>query len=379
MNIEPVSRLAPVSPAPAPNHPVSWLIGSVHAAHVLGRYPDGRVALRINDEELLADAPPEKTLPQAFRVRVSRAGNRPELELIDDQSDSDEAARSRALLALIPRQAGLAGLLAELHAVHAAADTTIPVQIQLALTQLNAAMASLSSFTDATAVMQTLNASGMAMEARLLRAVQGNHSLALGGDWKASLLRLAAALSNYPPTAPADNHSDLQPPQPSRELPRQPRAPRVPWRGKASDWGRLHHATQAVIARQMIAQLQAGAKSPTWLFEIPMHGRGGLDVLQLRLAPTSAGASDESGWLIQLAIDFPALGAIGAEIRIVQNRVRIQFWAELSAVARRIESSLSKVADRLQQQGLMVEHVACRYGRPETTPGASGGLLSATA
>ncbi len=379
MNIEPASRLAPVSPAPAPNHPTAWLIGSVHSAHVLGRYPDGRVALRVDDEELLADAPPDKVLPRAFRVRVTRAGTKPELELIADEGDDDEAARTRALLALIPRQAGLAGLLAELHAVRTATDTTVPAQIQPTLAQLSAAMASASDFADAASVWRILNDSGIAMEARLLSAAQDNRNLSLNGDWKASLSQLTAALSHYPATAPADRRSDLQPPQPGRELPRQPRAPRVPWRGNASDWGRLHHAAQGVIARQTIAQLQAGALSPAWLFEIPMHGRGGLDVLQLRIAPTSTGVRDESGWLIQVAIDLPALGAIGAEIRIIENRVRIQFWAEISAVARRIESSLAKVADRLQRQGLMVEHVACRYGCPEPSPGASGGLVSATA
>lgn len=379
MNIEPVSRLAPVSPAPAPSHPVSWLIGSVHAAQVLGRYPDGRVALRVDDEELLAEAAPDDVLPRSFRVRVTRAGTKPELELIRDAGDDDEAARSRALLALIPRQAGLAGLLAELHAVHAAADAAVPVQIQPALAQLDAAMGSVSDFADAAAVLRTLQSSGMAMEARLLHAIEDHRSLSLRGDWKASLLRLTAALSHYPPAAPADSRSDLQPPQPGRELPRQPRAPRVPWRGNGSDWGRLHHAAQAAIARQTIAQLQAGGKAPIWLFEIPMHGRGGLDVLQLRIAPTSTGVRDETGWLIQLAIDLPALGAIGADIRIVENRVRVQFWAEISAVARRIESSLATLADRLQRHGLVVEHVACRYGRPESSPGASGGLVSATA
>lgn len=379
VNIEPASRLAPVSPAPAPSHPVSWTVGSVHPAHMLGRHPDGRVALRIDDEELLADVPPGTVLPRAFQVRVTRAGVRPELELVRDESDDDDAARTRALLALIPRQSGLPGLLAELHAVISVADTSLSPTIKAALAQLNIAMASPANFSDAASVRRTLESSGIAMESRLLRAIQDNRNLSLSGDWKASLLRLTAALSNYPAAAPADSRSDLQPPQPGRDLPRQPRAARVPWRGNASDWGRFHHAAQGVIARQTIAQLQAAAVSPTWLFEIPMHGRGGLDVLQIRLLPTSAGADSNPGWLIQIAIDLPSLGAIGADIRIVENRVRVQFWAEIAAVARRIETSLAGVADRLQRHGLVVEHVACRYGCPESSPGTSGSLVSATA
>src|SRR3546814_16304205 len=52
---------------------------------------------------------------------------------------------------------------------------------------------------------------------------------------------------------------------PLRELPRQPRGQRVPWRANASDWGRMHHAALAAVARLEIAQLQAGARQPAWL------------------------------------------------------------------------------------------------------------------
>lgn len=379
MNIEPASRLAPLSPAPAPNHPVNWLVGSVHPAQVLRRHPDGRVTLRIDDEELLTETPPGQALPQTFRVRVTRSGTRPELELLADERDDEESTRARALLALIPRQAGLPALLAELNAVHEAADTRIPPAIQAALAQVGAALATPSAFADSTRVARSLENSGLLLEARLLDAARGNGYLTLSSDWKASLLGLIAALAPYPATAQADARSDLPPPQPSRELLRQPRGQRVPWRANASDWGRLHHAALGAVARLEIAQLQAGARQPAWLFEIPMRGRGGLDVLQLRIRPQPTSAQDDGAWMIEIAVDLPALGAIGAEVRIAGNRVRVQFWAELSAVARRIESSLAALAGKLQSHGLIAEHVACRYGRPEPSPGASGGLLSATA
>lgn len=379
MNIEPASRLAPLSPAPAPGHPVTWVVGSVHPAQVLKRHRDGRVTLRVDNEEFLADTPPDQALPQAFRVRVTRSGNRPELELVGDEGDDDDAARSRALLALIPRQAGLSSLLAELNAVHEASDTRVAPAIQAAMAQVNAAIAAPSAFAGSTMVSQVLENSGLLLEARLLDTARSSGYRTFASDWKASLLGLIAALAPYPATAQVDSRSDLPPPQPLRGLPRQPRGQRVPWRANGSDWGRLHHAALGVVARLEIAQLQAGARQPAWLFEIPMRGRGGLDILQLRFSPQPASTGGDWAWMIEIAIDLPALGAIGAEVRIVGNRVRVQFWAELSAVARRIESSLAALAGKLQLHGLIVEHVACRYGRPESSPGASGGLLSATA
>src|SRR3546814_8720357 len=84
---------------------------------------------------------------------------------------------------------------------------------------------------------------------------------------------------------------------PLRELPRQPRGQRVPWRANASDWGRMHHAALAAVARLEIAQLQAGARQPAWLFEMPMRGRGGLDVLQLRICPEPVSAQGDRAWI----------------------------------------------------------------------------------
>src|SRR3546814_6162317 len=113
----------------------------------------------------------------------------------------------------------------------------------------------------------------MSLEARLLDAARDNVYLAFTGDWKASLLVLIAALAPYPATAQADSRSDLPPPQPLRELPRQPRGQRAPWRANASDWGRTLHAALAAVARLEIDQLQAGARHPACLFEMPKRGR----------------------------------------------------------------------------------------------------------
>lgn len=382
MNIEPTSRLAPLSPAPGPSTPVNWQVGALLGAHVVGRHSDGRMALRVAHEEVLADVPPGTVLPRSFRVRVARGGTRPQLELVDDgDGDGDEAARTRALLALVPRQAGLAALMAELQPVLDGPGDRFTADIASALAILDTAIPSAEAFANGASAANALANAGLSLEARLAHAAATGSDAMLLRDWKAALARLTGALHQYPAIAAADARGDLPPPLTRQDLPRQPRAPRLPSPGRAThaDWGRLRHAAQAVLARIEIAQLQSQAAAPAWLFELPMRGRGGFDVLQIRIAPAALERGDDAAWSIALAMDLPALGAIGADVVLRGNRIRVALWAELSAVARRIESSLASLANQLHAEGLIVEHVACRYGSPERPPTGSGGLLSATA
>lgn len=379
MNIEPTSRLAPLSPAPGPSAPVHWQVGAVLRAHVVGRHGDGRTTLLVDQEEVLADVPPGTVLPRAFNVRVTRSGTRPQLDMVDDH-DSDEARRMRALLSLVPRQTGLAALMAELQPVLDASSERVSSEIAAALTIIDSTIPTVDAFADAARTATALGNAGLTLESRLAQAAASRNDAVLVGDWKAALARLIGALQPYPAVAAADACGDLPPPLPAQDLPRQPRAPRLPSRGSTADWGRLRNAAQGVLARIEIAQLQTQGKAPAWLFELPMRGRGGFDVLQLRVAPAvDSPIVGERAWLIALAMDLPALGAIGAEIDLRGNRVRVSLWAELSAVARRIEASLAALTGSLHAHGLIVEHVACRYGTPERPPAGSGGLLSATA
>lgn len=380
MNIEPTSRLSPLSPAPGPSTPVNWQVGAVMRAHVVGRHNDGRMTLLVDQEEVLADVPPGAALPRAFRVRVTRSGSRPQLEMVDDH-DSDEAFRMRALLSLVPRQAGLGALMAELQPVLDASGEGLSSDVATALTIVDSTIPTADAFANAASTAKVLGNAGLSLESRLAHAVASRNDAVLVGDWKAALARLVGALHPYPAVAAADACGDLPPPLPAQDLPRQPRAPRLPSRGSQADWGRLRNAAQGVLARIEIAQLQTQGRAPAWLFELPMRGRGGFDVLQIRVAPApgNQAGGDDKAWSISLAMDLPALGAIGAEVDLRGNRIRVSLWAELSAVARRIEASLATLAGALQAHGLVVEHVACRYGSPERPPASSGGLLSATA
>lgn len=361
----------------------SWQVGAVMAAHVLSRHSDGRLTLRVDQEEVLTEVPLGAIVPRSFRVRVARGGTHPHFEVVEEV-ESEEASRLRALLSLVPKQSGLAALMAELQPVLDGNSSRFPSDIGNALAILDNAIPSPSMFANVGTAATTLGNAGLSLEGRLARALAAGSDAPLLRDWKAALARLSGALQQFPPIAAADARGDLPPPLPAQDLPRQPRAPRLPspGRGTSADWGRLRHAAEGVLARIEIAQLQTQIPRPVWLLELPIRGRGGFDVLQIRIAPAAGerAAGDPPPWNITISMDLPALGAVGADITLVRgNRVRVALWAELSAVARRIESSLTALVHSLQAEGIIVEHAACRYGSPERPPAGSGGLLSATA
>lgn len=377
MNIEPTSRLSPLSPAPGPDHPMQWLVGAVHAIQVLAREPGGRFRLLVDDHEVNADAAPGTLLPDRFTARVTRGGGQPQLDVAVD-NDAPNPGLARALLGRIPRQSGLPALLADLHLLlQAPAATRIP-EVPETLASLAQLISSASAFASGDATHATLRSSGLFLEARLADGTEP--SAQLHRDWKAALLRLASAIEPLADNATQMSIDALPPPQPARPLPRQPRARRGAsgWQGDAAAWARLRQLLSGCIARIEIAQLQATGPTPVWLFELPLRGRGGFDVLQLRIRPgTSAGA--QPAWQIEIAIDLPALGAIGADLSVRGDRVALHLWAAVAAVARRMEATLAGLATRLQQAGLIVEHIACRYGAPEPPSEGPGGLFSSTA
>lgn len=389
MNIEPTSPTAPLASSPPSGNATLWPVGAILTARRTGRDAGGRVALRVADEEVMAEAPPGALLPDTFRVRVGRGGIHPELELVqegdgvDSHSSRDESLeRGRALLSLIPRQSGLAFLMSELGAWLTAPPSEVPDPLRPALASIEASLPLPGAFADAASTRRTLHNAGLLLESRLAHAAAHPGERAALHDWKATLVRLAGTLARQPHIpAATDPDSAIPPPVAREDLPSQPRPRLGPERGPSSEaaQGRLLRAAEGVIARIQIAQLCAQQDDPSWLFELPVRGRDGFDVLQIRLFRDALDGVDAPVWTALVATDFPALGAIGCELRVRSDRVGIGLWAELSAVASRLEAVLPALAEQLHRDGLAIEHLTCRSGRPNRSLAGCGRLFSSVA
>lgn len=186
-----------------------WRAGAVLQAVVLDASAAGRVQLQIGAHTVTARALFALAEGQVLSLRVSHAG---ELVVLQPPTaaQAEQVARSpdaqlarQALREALPRQAPLPPLLANLTLI-AREPGRFPPGVAEAAKAALAALPDARVLTDPDGLEQQVLRSGLWLEAALARAATSpapEHAAALAGDWKAALLRLAAALRDL--SAPA--------------------------------------------------------------------------------------------------------------------------------------------------------------------------------
>ncbi len=94
--------------------------------------------------------------------------------------------------------------------------------------------------------------------------------------------------------------------------------------------------------------------------------------LQLRKPPRPAPAPHPAGWEIQLQMDLPQLGAMGAGIRLKAQQVEVQFWSERPGTEARLKAHEPQLRAGLAQRGISLEHFGAQVRAPEAQAGQSG-------
>jgi hypothetical protein len=186
-----------------------WRAGAVLQAVVLDVSAAGRVQLQVGAHTVSARALFALSEGQVLSLRVSHAG---ELVVLQPPTaaQAEQVARSpdaqlarQALREALPRQAPLPPLLANLTLI-AREPGRFPPGVAEAAKAALAALPDARVLTDPDGLEQQVQRSGLWLEAALARAATSpapEHAAALAGDWKAALLRLAAALRDL--SAPA--------------------------------------------------------------------------------------------------------------------------------------------------------------------------------
>lgn len=359
----------------------SWRIGTVLSARPLGVSPQGLQILQIGSLTVEADVLSSQ-LPTQFQVRVLSLGAQPQLEMLTPPAD---AALQRAMRESLPQQNGYAPLLATLDALaQRPMLRQLPPDLRTALASLEQALRSPAEVTRGEGLREAIAHSGLFLEATLARSL-GQPPPALQDDWKAALLRLAATLDSRAPASPAtpgQNAGETAPPLLQRGLQAQPRAPlpELPMDDVTPLLGRLQGEVHAALARVEVAQLESGTGPlPAWMIEIPMHGEGGSDVLQVQLEYTVDDGDGSRGWNLGFALDLPTLGAIQGELQLREPRLSVRLWAALPDTVHLLERQFTALRQRLSACGLLLDQLTCQLGLPEPPNRYSAVLLQATA
>lgn len=356
----------------------SWRIGTVLSARPLGVNPQGMMVLQIGAMAVETEIP-GNPLPAQFQVRVLSLGAQPQLEMLSAQPA--DPTFQRALRELLPQQNGYAPLLATLGALaQRPLLRQLPPEIRTALALLEQSMRTPADITRGEGLREAISRSGLFFESKLLQP-EGTLAALAEDDWKGALLRLAGVLDQRATAPPSPNSGETAPPLLQRGLQAQARIPVPPVLGDddaAPLLDQLHGDVKAALARVEVAQLEASTL-PGWMIEIPLHGNGGRDVLQLHLEFIAESAEGGRGWTLGFALDLPKLGPLQGELQLREPRLSVRLWAESADTAQRLERQFTPLRQRLAACGLLLDQLSCQVGLPLPSGRHSSVLLQATA
>lgn len=335
------------------------------------------------------------------------------------EADRPRAAISEALRQLLP-QRDRPALLPQLAAAQQALrhlpagpgrEQLQQVLQQLARVPLDASAPPRAPRADT--LRQAVESSGVFLEQRLAKAVQGQRAAAevaplLNSDAKALLLR--AVHLTRPEVLPAL----VTPPAPA------PAAKAAPAPITAGEWQQaaegvktrqlpgllqllaqtppaspdmrqlqiqlvvlLHQAGLANLARIRTGQLTAEPAQPrgpeggppqpgTLALELPVRYQGEIHPLHLRIEEEaqqeqeSAPSADQQrrAWRVNLRLETPAIGEFYAQLHYLAGNLKVNFWSERTATLEEAREKFHPVSRALAAAGIAVEHVLYHQGKP---------------
>ena len=275
-------------------------------------------------------------------------------------------------------------------------------------------------------VRQAIQRSGPFLESQLLNAAQNNTRLFPALDTKTTLLRLAAALrqqnSNYlsreagaenlakttsassqtntqqplnplltgrqtnsatsttltrPTTNPAMQNTAVTP-RVDPGIPTPPTQQAQPLTNMTSNQilELLMQQTEGSLQRTLTHQLHmlnTDSARQQLVFELPIKHGDGVDVFDMRIHPDQEGSQQQDEeqarpWTIMMAFNLEGLGAIRAQISLVDDQISTHWWAEQQQTVELFQQHMTTLQERLSHVGLEVDKIECQCGVPKVAP-----------
>ncbi len=369
----------------------AWQVGQLLQAQVLTGTVNNQVTLRVGQTTIEAQTQTPLAAGQTLTVQVVRLGDQPILKVLPQAPPALTDPLSAALRSALPRQTGLAPLLANLGLLAQSAEAgsappPLPATVLQAAAQIYRDLSDSHQAATARGLQQAIRDTGLFLESKLAQLAHGSGG-ELGTDFKAALLRLQTLLNETPrpTTAPASvtsgqSAATTPPAPPLRGLPVQAQAASAPTLARASlasaALNELQQQTEGSLARLQLNQLASLPNStepqPSWLLELPLRHQAQVDLFHLRIGREAATHTDNAAtgrpWVVSLAFDLPGLGPVQARVAVLGEQVSTTFWAEQASTTQAFHSHLETLRQNLQQAGLGVGDLACRTGQAPQPP-----------
>ena len=137
----------------------------------------------------------------------------------------------------------------------------------------------------------------------------------------------------------------------------------------------LTQQTEGSLQRTLTHQLQmlnTDNVRQQLAFELPIKHGNEVDVFDMRIHPDQDGSQQnaskqERPWTIMMAFNLEGLGAIRAQISLVNDHISTHWWAEQQQTVDLFQQHMSTLQDRLSHVGLDVDKVQCQCGVPKVS------------
>lgn len=435
----------------------AWRIGQILQAQVIKQASPQAAILQVNNQALLAETNISLAAGQRLELTVVQLGDKPVLQarliasataarpqennsgsttagtpppspraadspsaqagVTDNRSAmaARQAASQTAIDILLkqalPKQASMAGLLANIALLNNQPGRVmpLPVPIESIVKQIYRQLPTANSAGNAQRLKQGVANSGIFLENKLSKDTPDKTSdtlrrglqqtsqvverpaTATGNDLKAGLLRLLSAIQQATRVAPPQGAlmqpggapANLQPP-PFTPPTLRGQPPQVQHKIEATvqQLGTLQslllelgRQTEAALARTQLhqaASLPGGEQTPnSWTFELPLRNGQQIDLFDIVIEEEKAHEQDDGQgghpWSITLAFDLDGLGPVYAKLRLIRDKVSTLFWAERAETTRLFNRHLNELSQRYREAGLEADELRCFQGTPPGT------------
>ena len=117
--------------------------------------------------------------------------------------------------------------------------------------------------------------------------------------------------------------------------------------------------------------------SGEWTLELPLAWGEELGMAQFQISRdgSSKGRDADREWSMKFAINFSAIGEVGAHVSLRGGRVGALLWAERDETAALLQDHLDELTGALEGRGLEPGAIRVRHGIPEAPAAPAGHFL----
>ncbi|MCH8504552.1 MAG: flagellar hook-length control protein FliK, partial [Ectothiorhodospiraceae bacterium] len=301
------------------------------------------------------------------------------------QLDQTTQLRQEALRQVLPRQAPVTGLLANLSMLdrNTSLLQALPEPVQRAISQVLVALPTHEQLSRPDGLRHAMESAGTQFESRLIAAMQGLiPSASVSADTKGQLANLLNAVFRALTARPPASPSSATPPPSTASPPPPPASSTLQPGSTVTDMlAELFRQSDGALSRIQTSQLLALASDGQlpWWFELPVRHGQQSDLLQL-VVDRDTGDSDarERHWTVRLSFHFEGWGPVHCTVGLQGGTVSTSWWAEQADAASLVDRHLGELRQRLDELGFSVGGMRCVHGVPPAPPTrdrGDGGLI----